>query len=473
MEVLDTDQVETIHSASLRILEKIGMRLHSGQYLDYLQQRGFEVDKANWTVKMPEALMNDMLSRAPKSFKLCSRDGKRDLEMGERNCYYSTSGCAAYILDHETGSKRPASLMDISSCAKIVDAIRNLDMLFSPVTAHDVPVGTGVILEYKAAVQNCTKHAHLVDLASAYEAQCIMRIAAEIVGGGDSLVKKPIVSDMICTVSPLTIDMSALTTVLTFVREGLPVSSTSMPLAGATAPMTPAGTLALANAEVIGTTAILEAFHQGTPIIYAALPSMIDPRTGMYRAAAPEAIWMRIAAAQIADRYRIPHMVGGVNSASKAANIQDGYEKAMTATLSRLVGADMFTGFGLLDSATALALDQLIVDSQICEHVAQALSDRPIDDETLAFDLIAKVGPQGHFLAEKHTLKHAAEVWRPILSRADKVSGADQDAMVAGAKKRVHEILKTHQASPLDGSVLKKIEEIVKLAQRNYLPENV
>jgi trimethylamine--corrinoid protein Co-methyltransferase len=470
---LDSNQIETVHSASLQILEKVDMRLRSEQYLEYLGEHGFEIDKVNWTVKMPEGLLADMLSKTPRTFKLYSRDGKRDLEMGERNCYYSTSGCAAYIVDHETGLKRPASLRDISSCAKIVDAVRNLDMLFSPVTAHDVPVGTGIVLEYRSTVENCAKHVHLVDLSSAYEAQYIMRIAGEIVGGADALVKKPIISDMICTVSPLTIDVSALTTVLTFVRQGLPVSSTSMPLAGATAPMTPAGTLALVNAEVIGTMAILQAFHQGAPTVYAALPSMTDPRTGMYRAAAPEAIWMRMAAAQIADRYRIPRMVGGVNSASKAANVQDAYEKAMTAVLSRLVGADMFTGFGLLDSATALALDQLIVDSEICEHVAQSLADRPIDDETLALDLIAKVGPQGHFLAEKHTLKHAAEIWRPALLRSERTSGVDQDTMVASAKRSVHEILKTHQPSPLDASVLKRIDEIVKVAQRNYRPENV
>jgi trimethylamine--corrinoid protein Co-methyltransferase len=466
--VLDENQVETVHSASLGILEKVGMRLRSERHLEYLENHGFEVDKKNWIVRMPETLVTDALKQAPKSFSLYSRDRENDLQIGQRNCYYSTSGCASDVVDVESGMRRPARLLDVASCAKIVDAIRSLGMFFSPVSAHDAPVGVGPILEYRTTVENCTKHVHMVDLSSAYEAEYVIKIAAEVVGGVEKLIKEPIVSDMICSVSPLTIDVSALTTVLTFVREGLPVSSTSMPLAGATAPMTPAGTLALANAEALGCIAVLQAFRPGTPIIYNVLPSIIDPRTGTYRAAAPEAIWMRIAGAQIADHYRIPCMVGGINSASKTSNIQDGYEKAMTAVFSRLAGADIFTGFGLLDSATALAMDQLIVDSEICEHLEKALNQRPVDDESLGLDVIAKVGPEGHYLAEKHTLKHANEVWIPRRPIVDKTDSRDPEGLVRNARKKVREILNTHHPTPLDASVLNRIDEIVKEPQKRH-----
>jgi len=470
VKVLDEGEIETVHSASLQILGNVGLRLRSDQHLTYLQKQGFDVDKKNYSVKIPENLVAEVLKKTPKRFILYSRDRKRDLQMGERNCYYATSGCASNVIDFEIGERRPATLKDVASCAKVIDAVENLDMIFSPISAHDVPSGTGVIDEYRATVENSTKHTHLVDLNSVYEAEYIIRIAAEIMGGVDNLVKEPIISDMFCSVSPLTMHISALDTVLTFARKGLPVSSTSMPLAGGTAPITPAGTLALSNAEVIGGIIVVEAFCPNTPVIYTALPSIMDPRTGMYRAAAPEGIWMRMAIVQVANHYQIPCMVGGVNSASKTPNIQDGYEKAMTAVLSRLAGADVLTGLGLLDSATALALDQLVVDSEICDHVVRALTDQPIDDETLALDVIARVGPEGHFISDRHTLRHASDIWIPRLPGIDMVSKRDPDNIVKNAKKRVRDILKSHKTQPLDPSTMKQIDMIVSEARKNYQP---
>jgi trimethylamine--corrinoid protein Co-methyltransferase len=375
------------------------------------------------------------------------------------------------MVDIESGVRRPATLSDVASCATMVDAIENLDMVFSPVSAQDVPAGVGVVLEYATTVHNCSKHVHLVDLSSAYEAEYIIRIAAEVAGGLDNLSRRPIISDMICSVSPLSIDASAFATALTFVQKGLPISSTSVPLTGGTSPITSAGALALANAEAIGIITILEAFHPGTPIVYSTMPSVMDPRTGKYRAAAPEAIWMRIAGVQVADRYGIPFMVGGVNSASKAPDIQGGYEKAITAVVSRLAGADIFAGFGGLDNATAFGMDQLVIDSEICEHIAQALEDRPIDDENLALDVIAKIGPEGHFMAEKHTLKHVNEIWIPHLSPVGGISGADHDLFLKNARKRVREILDTHRAAALDPTMAERIEEITKEARMSYQQE--
>jgi trimethylamine:corrinoid methyltransferase-like protein len=92
IEVLDNNQIERIHFGALQILEKVGMRLRSETHLSYLQEQGFEVDKNNWTVRIPESLVTRYLKKTPKSFKLCSRDGRNDLQMGDRNCYYSTSG---------------------------------------------------------------------------------------------------------------------------------------------------------------------------------------------------------------------------------------------------------------------------------------------------------------------------------------------------------------------------------------------
>ena len=466
--VLDSNQIETVHSTSLRILRKVGMRLRSDRHLTHLQKQGFDVDKVHFTVKMPENQVIEALERTPKKFRLCSRDRKRDLQMGEGNCYYASAGCASDVVDFESGMRRPATLQDVASCAKVIDAVENLDMIFSPISAHDVPRGTGVIDEYKATVENSTKHVHLVDLNSVYEAEYIIKIAGEIMGGVDNLIKEPIISDMLCTVSPLTMDTTALDTVLTFARKGLPVSSTSMPLAGGTGPITPAGTLALSNAEVIGALVIIEAFCPNTPVIYTAFPAVMDPRTGFYRGAAPEEIWMGMAVGQVAGYYKIPYMVGGMNSSSKTPNIQDGYEKAMCAVLSRLAGADILVGPGLLDSASALALDQLIVDGEVCDHLDRALADQPIDEETLGLEVISRVGPESHFISDRHTLRHVGDIWIPRLPGTDRVSRADPESMVKKAKKRVRDILKSHQPQPLDPSTKKRIEMIVSEARKNY-----
>jgi trimethylamine--corrinoid protein Co-methyltransferase len=419
---------------------------------------------------MPQNLVTNLLEKAPASFELYSRDRKNDLQMGQRRGYHSSAGTAADVIDFETGMRRPATLKDIGIATKVIDSIRNIEVIFSPISASDVPSSTRTIDEYATTVKNTTKHVHLVDLNSPYEAEYIINIAAELVGGLEKLIKQPIVSDMFCVIAPLTIDISALATVLTFARAGLPVSSVSMPLAGGTAPVTPAGALALSNAEVIGAIAVIESFHPRTPIVYTPVAAVMDPGTGELMHA-PEALWMQMAMAQLASYYQLPCSMAFGGSSSRSASFKAGYEITASTLLSKLAGADIFTGLGLLDNSRTFALDQLLIDSEICSYVDKALSDAPIDEDAFALDVIAKVGPTGHFLAEEHTRRHVNELWRSNLLGGNILSRKDRENIVQNARGKVREILRTHHSPQLAPAVQKRIENIVHEAHRNCKTE--
>jgi trimethylamine--corrinoid protein Co-methyltransferase len=461
VKVLDDNQIQAIHSASLQILQKAGMKLDSEYYLMLLHKNGFEIDKRKRIVRMPEALVGEMLKKSPTHFTLYSVDRKNDLQMGERKGYLSTAGTASDIIDFETGARRFATLEDVRSSTKIIDSVAALKVIYSPISANDAPEGTRVIHEYEATVKNTAKHVHLVDLYSSYEAKYVLQIASELVGGVDVLVEKPVVSDMFCVISPLTIDEKALRTVLVFAERGLPISSVSMPLAGGTGPATAAGTVALSNAEVIGALAIIESLCPKTPVIYTPVPALMNPRTGSV-GRSPVTVWMDLAAAQIAVHYHLPCSMPSGGSDRMVRDIEAGYEIGTSAVLSRLAGADILTGAGLVDRSTALVLDKLITDAEIHDYVNSVLSEQQVDEETLATDLVVKVGPRGHFLSERHTRMYVHKLWNQHMHDGERDSVAEQ------AKKKVRDILGTPRPSWLDSSVEKRIHNIVHEAQKNY-----
>jgi len=310
-------------------------------------------------------------------------------------------------------------------------------------------------------VKNTAKHVHLVDLCSPYEAKCILGIASELTGGLDNLVDEPIVSSMLCVVAPLTIDETALDTIMVFAEKGLPISSVSMPLGGGTGPATPAGIVALSNAEVLGALAIVESLCPGTPVVYTPVPAVMDPRRGGVGYSRVR-MWMNLAVAQMARHYSLPCSMPTGNGNCSVSDFEAGVRIGASVLSSMLGGADIFTGAGLVDMSTTLVLDKLVIDAEIHDYINGSLNDQPIDDETLAVELIAKVGPTGHFLAEEHTRRHVGEYWdRDMPTRKN-------NTIAERARRKVREILATRQPSWLESSTERRIDSIVSEAQRNY-----
>ncbi|MGD8506538.1 MAG: trimethylamine methyltransferase family protein [Candidatus Bathyarchaeota archaeon] len=462
--LMSKDDLDSIHWATLEVMENTGIKIHSQKSLKILDDSGAHVDYKKNIAKIPSHLVEEALRKAPKHIRLHARNPKFDIKLDGKHVYISTDGIGIATIDFETGEKRSSTKNDVATTATIADALEDLHIYWPMVVATDVPQQAHVLHELEASLNNTEKPITLNSTSKLEEAVYLVKMLAAAVGGEEELRKRPIAHAFECTVSPLILDGGSTDAALEFSKAGLPIAFMGMPHAGMTAPITLAGTMVINNAEVLSSFTIIEMADPGAPIMYSAVPSMPDLRTGQYGAGIPESALLFAAGAQMARYYGIPSMVGGFGPDAKIPGAQAAYESVFYALTPALVGADILCGIGLLDGDTLLSLEQLLIDYEIGTILLRLIRGFDVNDETLALDLINKVGPGGNYLIEKHTVEHVHECWRPMISFSSsygawKTEGSRDVAQVA--REKVKEILATHKPVPLDANVKSKVRQIV------------
>jgi len=266
-------------------------------------------------------------------------------------------------------------------------------------------------------------------------------------------------------ISPLEYMVEQTEGLIEYAKMGLPVDIASEPQLGATSPVTLAGTLAQQTAEILGMNVIAQLVHPGTPVLMGTVAAVMNLHNGTIALGGAEAAMINAAHAQMAQFYRIPSRGTGSNTESKIFDMQAGYEKAITLLLPALAGTNQIFYPGTMDHALTVSLESLVIDHEICDMIAHILNGIAVTDETLAVDLVDKVGPGGHFLSQKHTMKYLKqEHFLPKLSDRDSYevwTEKGKRSIYERAKERVKKILAEHQPLPLDAAVEKELVAIV------------
>jgi trimethylamine--corrinoid protein Co-methyltransferase len=244
----------------------------------------------------------------------------------------------------------------------------------------------------------------------------------------------------------------------------------AMPLIGATAPMTVAGGVLLGNAQVIALATVLQLAAPGSPLCYSSEPMAMDVQSGLFEGLFPAADMVRAAHVQMAKYYKIPIFIGGWGSCSKVPDVQAGYEKAFSAFIAYLSGADMTSGPGLLENWTVLSFEQLIIDHEMFTMMADMLKGFPVDEDSMPMDVIMEVGHEGHYMGKKHTLDHFRQMWQPMVTDGQPYKtwkAAGSKSAVEHAREKAKEILKTHEPGPLAEDLKKELVALVAEAEKN------
>lgn len=459
----DPQLLHQIHTHSLDLLEKRGIRFHSEKARRIWQEAGAQV--VGNVVRIPGALAESALKRAPSSFVLFARDGMHNLPLDGHRTYYSQDGCAAHTLDFETGMRRRSSKQDIETMALLSDALETIDIVSPTVSAQDVPASAVVLHELAGCLINSGKHVLTESVTSAQEARAQIELAAILVGGRERLREQPIFSNFVCTISPLTQDEGGIEAALEFAAAGIPVGIYPMATTGVTAPVTMAGTMAIVNAEVISALALLEIATPGAKVLYCGGPATIDLRTGSYTATSPEAIGLRTMVAHMARFYGLPSIVGAGATSAKVPGEQAAWENTLSFLFPTLAGASILFGMGLLDGSNLLTYEQILLDAEIGAVIRRLLKPVDFSQEAFALDLIKALGPGGVFLDQPHTLAHMRRSLSiPLISDRDSYEEWEQKGKldrVTVARNRVRKILATHQPPPLADEVVQAINEFL------------
>ena len=467
--ILSRDDMELVHEHTLRILDRPGIAVQSRAALEVLGMGGAKVDAENMRASLPESLVKETIRKIPKTIKLCSRDGKHDMEAPRKGPpYMATNGTAVYMTDLETGERRATMGKDLRDFMVLCDAVDPLDYVWPIVTAHDGPDNAHGLNELAISLQSTTKHVQ-GEAMSGEEARAMVRVGSAIQGGRDQLAKRPIFSAIQCPICPLEFEKGSVEATMEFARAGIPVVSMSMALCGLTSPVSLASTIAIVNAENLASFAISQMTKAGAPVVYSSESTTMNMFTGEIHYGAMEQAIIASAAAQMAKMYGAPTMVGsfGVGLYGERPGITfDPGELAFT-TMTNLALTDFASGIGGLDQAKGASLEQVIIDADIWESIRDVRRDVSIDKDHFAVDLIEKVGPGGSFLKEPHTTRNMRkELFLPNQEKARVYEqyrlSADQREAVRAAKDRAKKILASHVPQMIDSDAKKQVDAILK-----------
>jgi trimethylamine:corrinoid methyltransferase-like protein len=469
-DVLSLADVERLEGGILQTLAEVGVRFPLERALDVLELGGCRVDRASQVARMPASVVRAALQAAPKAPLLAARDPRCDIVLDGTACHLSNDGCGVRVIDPHTGELRASTKQDVADSARFVDAVPQVSFYWGPVvTAEDVPLATRPLHEVEAVFGNTSKHFQAVDVVGADMARRAVALARVVAGGAEELRRRPIMSLIACPIDPLGNEAVSLEAALVCAEAAVPVGFLSLTLACASAPATMAGNLVVNVAAVLAGAVLLQLAHPGAPVFLAGAPSVMDLRTGGYTGGGPEDYILAAAATQLAHHFGLAMNMGTMASGAKEPGWQAAVDDALSTLASVSAGAEMMSGCGLLDGSRTLSYAHLLMEAEVYGIVQQVAGGVEVTDETLALDVIRRVGPNGTYLAEKHTRAHMGEIWRPgVWDRTpyDAWLAAGRRGAREKAEGEAREILRTHAPDPLPDDVRAELRRVVAEADR-------
>ena len=402
LRILSRDDIESIHSATLEVLEKTGLSIKNETTRNLLRKSGCTIEEQQ--VKIPPSLVEDSIHKVPPSFDLYNRDGSKTFPIGSDNVLYTPGSSVVYFKDRKSREIRKGTLND---CVELVQLVDNLEHLAAQSTAlvpSDVPERLSGL--YRLYV--ILKHSKKPIVTGAFRKEDVLNMKKMLeasVGGSEELVRKPQAIFDCCPTSPLSWDDTASQHLMDCCSSGIPAAIVPAPLIGATSPITIQGTLVQTNAEILGGVVISQLTKSGSPIIYGGAPGSFDMKYGTPRFSAVESMLVACASAEMGKHYGLPtHAYLGTSDA-KVEDSQSGFETGVGAVIGAISRINVISGPGMLAQLNCQSLEKLVIDNEICGSALRFLKGLDFEDFGVVTELIAKVGSTGDYLRQKHTSK--------------------------------------------------------------------
>jgi len=315
LEIFTMDEIREIDYATMDVLSTVGVYVSDPKAREVFKKAGCLVDEKTKVVRIPEYLVRECINKCPSQYVLAGREKQHDFVMKVgKEVGVTTFGTGLYVYDFEGKTIRESTLKDVADSAKVADWCKNIDVYSLAIAARDlIKEGRPADLyETLVSWENTTKHFHHIDPVGEHmEANFEMMVA--YYGGDDEMARKrPIISALLCPTSPLQLHDNACQVIMKGAEYGIPVNVLSMAMAGATSPVTLAGTLVTHNAEVLAGIVLAQLVSPGAPVMYGSSTTMFDLRTATAPVGAPELGLISAAVAKLGQYYKLPTYVAGV-----------------------------------------------------------------------------------------------------------------------------------------------------------------
>ena len=467
LQVLSQDEKVQVHERTLDILARTGVRVDSGGGRKILKAAGAQVDEASHIVRFTKDEIETALKQTPKNFTLGARRSGWDLPMNAGDCRLLLDGEGTTVLDRKTGTHRDSTFHDWLEATRLADALDDIGIYWRIIGANDRSEDIPDYVDYLVMLfRNFSKHIQ-DPIYTREQAPWFLEVLQTIFGSKETIRQNHPVSYVLCPQSPLVIDDIYTDAYLELIGWNIPVAIMPMPLMGATAPASMISTIVIANCEILATLCLIQAAEPGTPVIYASVAALMDPRTGMLKSDAIESGVLSAATIEMARYYGLPVETSGSGTAQFVPNIRSGYERALSALPAILSWPDILVGAGLLGGAMILSLEQMLMDTETFRMCRQAHRGIVSGNNKWMDDLIDQVGPGGHFLDQPSTITaiHDGEWYINQLGMGisfEEWQAAGKQEIIEDAREKVDYILSSHQPLPLDEDIDRELERIKK-----------
>ncbi len=461
LNILSDKEKLLIHQGARQILKETGIRVRSRTIYDMLLSEGGEPDNTDsLRIYLPEKLIDDKLALCPKQFSIRNRMGEESLISDKGRSLFYTSNATQYV----RGTSRNAVEMGINEFidfVRVADKLENIHGIVGT-SLKEYPPNCRDFAGFRLAAQYSFKHLRPC-IYTPSGAEAIIEMA-DIILDGKSLKDNMFFTLGYSVVSPLTWTESALELFYRTRGYGIPLMINSEPLAGGTSPVTLAGCLAMADAEVLSGIVINQIIEPGRPCIYnAGFAHVFDMQTTLVLTGSPENALLQAAGAEMAQFHGLPSASWALTDSSMLDS-QASVEKLLTALAHILSNVSLVWGMGNIETSKTISPEIAVIDDEIVGNCLRFKNRFRVDDEHLALDLIKEKAFSGSFLESMHTLEHFQEEIRytALLNRSNRGmwQKAGSMSLEEKAEQRVTEILGKKPEYYLAGHQIEKLESV-------------
>ena len=461
--LLSPDDKDRLHQAVLHILEKIGMEVLHPRARELMLAAGGRENSAG-RITVTAAMLTSALGKAPGSVQIYDREGEPAMDLGGWRSYYGTGSDLWYQLDLQSGERRISVLEDAARAAALAQGLPNLDFVMTAAHASDVEPQRAYLAEVAQLVLNTAKPMIHISMDRP-DLEAMWELATIIRGGEEEAVRRPYMIHYAEPVSPLKHGRDSLDKMLFCADKRIPLIYSPAPLAGSTAPLTVAGHIAQGLAEALFGLILHQLGNPGAPFILGVGPAVLDLVTTQSSYNAPEYLLGLITVVEMCRFYGLPSFGYAGTTDSQIPDGQAAFESGLLIYLSGLMGANLNHDVGYLDFGRTGALEFMVMGDEFISQARRFMLGVPVNDETLALEVV-EAGAKGQpYLTNPHTLRHCrSEQWRPgLLNRLDyeKWRRAGAKDLRERAREKALAILDSGPQKPLDPGKASRVNRVV------------
>jgi trimethylamine--corrinoid protein Co-methyltransferase len=468
--LLSDELVKQILDEAFQLMLNPGIKVQSPAARKLLEDAGATIDQDVEVAHIPEKLVYQALETVPHQFYLYDRNGEPKVNYGGNAVHFDPGSSGVHILDPDSLEHRPSYTDDLVKIVKLTESLPQFDAQSTAVICNEIPKSISDLYRLYLVLLYSTKP--IITGAFAIPTlQVMLDMLAIFAGSRKALAEKPLAVFDVCPSPPLIWSNFGAQNLIDLAHAGVPAQMVSMPLAGATAPVTLVGSVVQHAAECLSGITIHQLANPGAPIVWGGAPAIFDMRKGTTPMGAVETAMIDASYTQLGKFLGLPTHTYLCASDAKVIDAQAGLESGISAVIGALAGVNMISGAGMLDFLACFSLEKLVIDAEIVAMAKRLIAGMRTPTETLATAMFEGINFKGDFLKQKVTRElFSKEQYLPskVIDR-DSIRGWRQDGSLdttARAKMQVKQLLGQYEVPALPQE---KVQELRKLVKQHAL----